>query len=376
MADIFDSVYGQPKVRAFLRATIGENRVSHAYLFTGQAGSNKTIAAYAFAQAIVCPKHGCGECDECKRAKRRRHPDVHYVQPGGANGYLVDQIREIVADSALAPIRAQRKVYIIDRADRLGVHAANAFLKTLEEPADDVVMILLGRTRDSVLPTIVSRCQVVPFRQIPAKEAVGIVVQNTGVPAEKAAAAIQACGGSISRATEFVRSSERMAFRKRLLEIMGLLQTADDLDIIEYARELTKAADAPLDEARKAQERELEDNADFLASSALRRLEQRNKNALNMKARRYLHQITAIIRSWLRDVLMVSSGASELVINVDAASSIRQAAACTDAARVCRALREVDRTDEAFTYNVSPETCLDVLLFDLRGALYGSCSIG
>lgn len=375
MADIFDSIYGQPKVRAFLRATVSENRVSHAYLFTGQAGSNKTIAAYALAQAVVCPRHGCGECDDCKRAKRRRHPDIHYVQPAGANGYLVEQIRDIVADSALAPIRAQRKVYIIDRADRLGVHAANAFLKTLEEPADDVVMILLGRTRDSVLPTIVSRCQVVPFRQIPAKEAVGILVQHTGVSPERAAAAVQACGGSISRASEFVRSSERMAHRKRLLEIMGLLETADDLDVIDYARELTKAANAPLDAARKEQERELKDNSDFLATSALRRLEQRNKNALNMKAAQYLRQTTAIIRSWLRDVLMVVSGAPQLIINVDASASIQSAAAKTDAARVSRALRAVDQTDEAFTYNVSPETCLDVLLFDMREALYGSCSI-
>lgn len=375
MPDLFDSVYGQPKVREFLRAMVQEDRISHAYLFTGPAGSNKTLAAFALAQAVVCAKRGCGVCDDCKRAARRKHPDVHYVTPAGANGYLVEQIRDIVADSALAPIRAQRKVYIIDRADRLGTHAANAFLKTLEEPPDDVTMILLGRTRESVLPTIVSRCQVVPFRQIPAREAVGIVAQNTGAAPQKAAAAIQACDGSISRAVEFVQSSERQAFRRRLLEIMALLQSADDLDVVCYARELVKASSAPLDEVRRAQQRELDANADFLASSALRRLEQRNKQELSMKATRYLGNTTAIIRSWLRDVLMAVSGAPQLVINTDVQRSIDAAAAATDASRVARALRAVDETDASFTYNVSPETCLDVLLFDIREAIYGTCSI-
>lgn len=375
MADVFEGIYGQQRVRDFLRATIASGRVSHAYLFTGQAGSNKTQAAYAFAQAIVCPKGGCGECEECKRAKRRKHPDVHYLAPEGASGYLVEQIRDLVADAGLSPIRAQRKVYILDRVDRLGVHAANAFLKTLEEPPDDVVMILLGRTRDAVLPTIVSRCQVVPFRQIPAKEVVGILVQNTGVAPEMAAAAVQACGGSVSRAAEFVRSSERMAFRKRVLEIMGLLAQADDLDVIDYARELTKLSDAPLDEARKELQRELDANADFLAASALRRLEQRNKNVLNMRARRYLGQTTAIIRSWLRDVLMIASGTPQLVVNVDADTALQAAAARADAGRVCRALQAADEADEALAYNVSPETCMDVLLFDIREALYGTSCI-
>ena len=166
MADVFDGVLGQPRVREFFRATIASGRVSHAYLLTGPAGSNKTSAAYAFAQAILCEKNGCGECDDCARVLRRRHPDAHYYAPEGAQGYLVEQVREIVSDVSLAPIRAKSKVYILDRVDLLGTQAANAFLKTLEEPVPGVVFILLGRTREGVLPTIVSRCQVVSFRHI------------------------------------------------------------------------------------------------------------------------------------------------------------------------------------------------------------------
>lgn len=177
---------GQPRVREFLRATIASGRVSHAYLLTGPAGSTKHLR-HMLSPAILCDKKGCGECDDCARVLRRRHPDVHYYAPEGAQGYLVEQIREIVSDVSLAPIRAKSKVYILDRVDLLGTQAANAFLKTLEEPVPGVVFILLGRTREGVLPTIVSRCQVVPFRHIPAQEAAGILSQKVGVtPSEPA----------------------------------------------------------------------------------------------------------------------------------------------------------------------------------------------
>ena len=259
MADAFENILGQPKVREFLRASVVSERVTQAYLFVGPAGSNKTQAAYALAQALMCPKGprgprggSCGACDRCGRILRRKHPDVRYFAPAGANGYLVEQVREIVADTALSPIQADKKIYILDRVDQLGASAANAFLKTLEEPADDVVMILLGRTRESVLPTIVSRCQVVPFRHIPASEAAGIVAQNTGADPAQARQAIEACGGSITSAVAFLRApgSERLAFRTRLFSDLAMLQRADDWDVVEMARALVEASKAPLDEVR------------------------------------------------------------------------------------------------------------------------------
>lgn len=376
MPDAFDRILGQPQVRQFLRTTIAQNLVGQAYLFTGPAGSNKTLAAYAFAQAIICPDKGCGTCDACKRVLRRRHPDVRYFAPEGAGGYLVSQVREIVGDVDLAPIQASKKIYIIDRVDLLGVQAANAFLKTLEEPPDDVVLILLGRTRESVLPTIVSRCQVVPFRHIPVREACGIVSQNTGVDAQQAAIAIQACGGSISKGIEFAKSTERFAFRARVIEVMASLRLADDLDVLGFATELLDKAKAPLDLVRAAQEEDLAASADFMAKSAIRQIELRNKRALSAKSMESLSQMTSIIRSWLRDVLMVCAGTPELIINKDAEDGIEQAAAYTDAPRVVSALKSADQTDGAISYNVSPETCIDVLLLQIREVLYGTYSAG
>lgn len=377
MTDSFENILGQPQVREFLRASVRQGRVSHAYLFTGPAGSNKTLAAYALAQAVLCPKGPagprggqCGACDACSRVMRKKHPDVRYFAPEGANGYLVDQVRDIVADTSLAPIQAQKKVYILDRVDLLGTAAANAFLKTLEEPPADVLLVLLGRTCESVLPTIVSRCQVVPFRHIPATEAAGILVQNTGASLERARIAIEACDGSITRAADFLKSNERMAFRSRVLSVMASLRLSDDWDLVGQAADLAVAAKAPLDAARAEQEQELAENADFLAKSAIRQIEARNKRALTAKGFESLRQLTAIVRSWLRDVLAVGAGAPELVINVDARAAVEEAAAHADEARVAAALAAVRRCDEAIAYNVSPETCLDALLFEVKETLF------
>lgn len=372
MADVFDGIFGQPRVREFFRASIASGRVSHAYLFTGPAGSNKTAAAYAFAQALLCKNNGCRTCDDCKRIERRKHPDVHFYAPEGAQGYLIEQIREIISSVSLAPIRAQDKVYILDRVDLLGVKAANAFLKTLEEPVPGVTFILLGRTREGVLPTIVSRCQVVPFRHIPALEAAGILSQKTGVTPQQARIAIEACNGSITRAITFAKSAERSEFRARIMEVLANLPLADARDVLEYAAELIERAKAPLDNVRTQQSEELAESADFLTKAALKQVELRHKRTLTMATKESLNQMTSIIRSWLRDVLMIASGTPELVINVDQRQALEIAAQKVTPAGIMSALREAYKTDEALSYNVSPETCLDALLFSIREVLHGS----
>ncbi|WP_276915790.1 ATP-binding protein [Parvibacter caecicola] len=374
MADAFDCIVGQPQVREFLRATTANDRISHAYLFAGPAGSNKTQAAYAFAQAILCPKGAkgprggrCGACDACDKVMRRKHPDVRYFAPEGANGYLIEQMREMVTDASMAPIQAKKKVYIIDRVDQLGTSAANAFLKTLEEPPGNVVFILLGRTCDGVLPTILSRCQVVPFRHIPASEAAGIVAQNTGASLLHARIAIEACGGSISRAIEFLAAgSARMEFRKRVLDTLERLRHCEDWDVVGMAADLIKAANFPLDAVRQQFEQELAQNQDFLAKSALRQLEARQKRQITAKSSECMRQLTAIIRSWIRDVMMICSGCSDLVINQDVLPALQAAAQRATLPSALCALRAVDECEASIAYNVSPEACIDALLFKVK----------
>lgn len=385
MPDAFEGILGQPQVRDFLRASVKSEHVTHAYLFTGPAGSNKTAAAIALAKALICPKGAqgprggaCGSCDNCTRIAKQVHPDVHFLEPEGANGYLIDQIRDVVADVSYAPIQVDKKIYIIDRVDLMGVSPANAFLKTLEEPPDNVVLILLGRTRESVLPTIVSRCQVVPFRHIPPSEAAGIISQNTGASIQQSTQALEACGGSITRAIGFLRAAgnERVGFRANVMKMLARIAGADDWGIINMARDLVTQTKAPLDVVRVKLEEELAENSDFLEKSAIRQIEARNKRRVSMKSLEYLRQTIDIIKAWLRDVMMVCAGAPELVINTDFEADIKAAAAHADEACISHALAKIDRAEEALTYNVSPETCLDTVLFAVREGIDDTRSAG
>ena len=118
----------QPRVRDFLARAVVEGRLSHAYLFVGAPGSGKHEAAEALAKCIVCPNGGDGSCDECRRVAHKTHPDVHWYAPASAVGYLADQVREVISDAQLAPMRAPSKVYVLERAELLRATAANALL--------------------------------------------------------------------------------------------------------------------------------------------------------------------------------------------------------------------------------------------------------
>ena len=367
-----DALADQPRVRDFLATALAEGRLSHAYLFLGPPGAGKHEAAEALAKCVVCPNGGDATCDECRRVAHRTHPDVRWLVPGSATGYLVTQVRELIEDAGLAPVRARTKVYVLERAELLRGAAANALLKTLEEPPANTMFVLCGRTVDALLPTIVSRCQVVPFRHIPATEAAGIIRQNTGASIETARIAIEACSGSITRACEFLKSNDSLAFRRGVVDAMSRLATADDWDIIELAAGLVRAAKAPLDDVRAALEAELSENADFLAKSAIRQIEARNKRQITAKTSQALHQVFSIASSWLRDVMATCAGTPEFIVNVDVKAQIEMAAARTDEARAAAALAALRESDEAISYNVSPETCIDAMLFEVREVLYGS----
>ena len=142
---------------------------------------------------------------------------MNVIEIDAASNNGVDNIREIREEVTYRPTEGKYKVYIIDEVHMLSIGAFNALLKTLEEPADDVVMILLGRTRESVLPTIVSRCQVVPFRHIPASEAAGIVAQNTGADPAQARQAIEACGGTAQGQSIMAKLNTKMGIGMKTL---------------------------------------------------------------------------------------------------------------------------------------------------------------
>ena len=362
----------QPRVRDFLARAVASGRASHAYLFLGSPGSGKLDAAWALAQALLCAEEAipgaCAACDDCVRVARRTHPDVHYYTPESATGYLIAQTRDLLEDVALSPIRAKRKVYIIDRAEQLRANTANALLKTLEEPPESVTFILLGTSSDVMLPTIVSRCQCVPFRPLSTDESTTAVARATGLPPARCRMAV-AVAGSPARAVEFLKSADRQAARRAMVRAVDALAHADEADILASAKELMGAIHAPLAEVKSTQQAVLEQNQDYLSRGALKQLEDRNKRELNARERSGIMEALASVRSLLRDVLIRLEDAQDAPVNDDVRDVVERIASDTTTTGVTLALDAVSLAETRIARNVTPQLAIEVMLFDIRKAL-------
>jgi len=369
----FDELVGQSTAAYFLSAVIQSNKAAHAYLFAGPLGSGKTEAARAFAQALLCQKGGGDHCDTCLRVAHSTHPDFHVIPPTGVRGYVVEQIQEIISSAGMAPVRSHRKVYLLTRADLLTSHTANALLKTLEEPPEDTVFILMARNRDAVLETIVSRCQVLPFRRIPEDEALATLVEKIGATPEEARIALAATGGSLFYAEEFCRSGERRNLRIATLETLERLPRSDDATVLENAKDLIVKTRAPLDVVKLEQQRQLEQSRDFLSAGNLSRLEQQLRREFTSRERETIGEILDVARSWLRDLMVIKMPSSgQQPVNVDFIANIKRISERVEMASCVRALDAVDEAQQQIQYNVGSQLALEVMLFSIQSELVGT----
>ena len=155
-----DFILGNEKIRHHLRESIIKQSISHAYIIAGDKGIGKSKIAREFAMELICEKHtGCGECPACRQFLADAYPDFFYMDAEGKETIGIDRIREnIVNDVSIRPYNGKVKIYIIDEADKMTVGAQNALLKTIEEPPEYVVILLLVRNMSLLLETIRSRC--------------------------------------------------------------------------------------------------------------------------------------------------------------------------------------------------------------------------
>jgi len=171
---------------------IESDQVRHAYLITGPDGVGKRTLAMRFAQALNCtdsvkPGEICGQCRACKFIHRKQFPDLHIVEAEDVGGILkVEQIRELQHQLALSPYEGRRRVSLMLRFHEANENAANALLKTLEEPAPKVVMLLTAQSKETLLPTISSRCEILPLRDVSRDQIEDALIER-GEGREKAA---------------------------------------------------------------------------------------------------------------------------------------------------------------------------------------------
>ncbi len=367
---VFDDLVGQDRVAGYLRAAVENESASHAYLFVGPQGSGKLTAATALGCAFICDDDGCGACSACARVRRGAHPDFRVVEPEGAATYLVEQVRdELVPDMWLAPADGSAKVYVIQHAEALGDASANAFLKTLEEPPPSVRIVLLTDDYEAVLPTIVSRCQVVRFAPVSPLRAAALLAERTGAGADEAAAALAASSGIVPRALEFLRSPTRIGGRAVMLSVMRDLPVMDGRDVLVSARELLKAVRAPLEDVKARQEGEMRERVEFMGRQAqVKDVEARNKRELTSRERESVAELFAVTESWLRDALASSAGADAQIANRDASDDIAVAGECMSPAAFEEALEAVRRARRRVSYNVSPQLAVEAMLFEIQEA--------
>jgi DNA polymerase-3 subunit delta' len=357
-----------PHARAVLTAALGpEGAPSHAYLFHGPAGTGKRAVARAFAAALLL----AGARDPgavAERVARDSHPDLTWVTPSGAAEMLVVDIEEpVVAAATRTPFESARRVFVIEGADAMNDQAANRMLKTLEEPAEFVHLLLLTDRLQDVLPTIASRCQHVRFDPLPPAR---IAASLQGIEPERAEACARLSLGDARLAARLAseqgqalrlgaESFVRCAFAGKSGERRwtGLLEVA-------------KAAGAAAGEqAEERLERELE----LVPSKERKRYEREGADARRRAERRArtqaLELTLRLAELWLRDVLCVVEGAGELVYAVDRREELEHDASGRQPACLREAVELVADTRLRLALNVSEELALEALAYRLESLL-------
>lgn len=218
----FDSIIGHDRQKEILRHALEHRRVAHAYLFEGPEGIGKRLMALALARALLCKTGtGCGDCPPCRKVDHNNHPDIHLLDAEGAV-IKIDQVRALQQELALRPLEGRYKLCLIDGAEKFNPAAANALLKTLEEPQPNTVIILLSSHPESLLTTIRSRCQRLPFQRLPQKRLTSILANRLDLAESEAAILAALSDGSFKKALGQNRELYLERRRELLRSLMAL----------------------------------------------------------------------------------------------------------------------------------------------------------
>jgi DNA polymerase III subunit delta' len=346
--DTFEGVLGNETALRLLGRALQTGEVSQAYLFHGPPGVGKRMVALRFGSALVAG----GDVGAEDRALRGLHPDLTEIVPQGAFT-TIGQVREVVRLAASRPFEGARRVFILG-ADTLNVQAANALLKTLEEPEGETVFVLLANSRERVLPTILSRAQVLRFNPVPT----GVVAEFLKVRgAAQPGLAAELGRGSVGLSLRYAEDPEFGRLREAVFRA-GFALSEDFEERHEAVREIVGRAEAVGD----AREREFVAEFEEPGRRAKEGAKRAGKAARDGAVRESLELLALLYR----DAAVIESGAEELAANTDRVGEIRGYVEEYPGADWTRAARALGEARVALAYNVSLEATLEVTISWIR----------
>ena len=314
---------------------------SHAYLLLGAAQIGKTTLATVFAQTLFCstlsasdnlPPRPCGSCRACRLMQAEAHPDFRLVQPLDKNGEVdrtngtlrAEQVADIIRETVLSPLEGQYKIFVIQDAHTANDSFANKLLKTLEEPPEHVILCLTAADRARLLPTIVSRCQILELRPLATSTIEEALITKWQVEPQEAHLLARLAAGRLGWAVQRVQDSQGLQWREEALQTLSDLLSANRAKRLEFAEKLSAKRDD-----------------------------------------QQLFTLLELWSSWWRDVLLAQAGCVDACINIDKLVEIRQQADNVPTQIVQNYLHTLQRIEQYLHHTVNLRLALDVLLLRL-----------
>jgi len=323
----FAGIIGQDKAKKMLRRAVAQDRLAHAFLFKGPMGVGKKTLARTFAAALNCQTpqgaEPCGHCPSCRKFNAGSHPDFIVIEPEGA-AIKINQVRELKKNLAFPPFEAKIRVALLCEIHTMRREAANSLLKTLEEPPAQTMIVLTADEAGGILPTILSRCQTVPFFPLPQEEVAEILAQEAKITPESAATLAAMAEGSLGRA-RLLLAKDLLGLRREIIDHLLRLQPN------------TPAAVQALFE---------------LAESAA-------------KLKEDLSELLNLLTTWLHDLLLFGHGASGSIINHDLSPTFPAACRRWSGGQLSERLRLMDTARKQLARNCNPTAVCEVLFFGM-----------
>lgn len=372
MSSLFAEIVGQPLAVSLLTRAL-EQGASHAYLFTGPPGVGKSAAALAFAAGLACPENGCGICSTCRRVLEGLHPDVEVIAPEGTF-IRKEEITEINLQAAYRPYEARAKVYVFLEADHLNAEAANAFLKTLEEPPAHVHFILVTDHPEKLLDTIASRCQPVSFSPVPTPALAADLTSRFGLSEEEAAMVARVAGGNLEYARELVSSASARRERDLLLNLARDLPAAGLMDVQVGLDEIMADLESRALERVAGLDAELARALEWAGDARTKAwLKKRHEERAKRQQRRLqvqgLQTVTRVFAGWYRDLGLVAAGAEAAVLNQDRLDDLRAQVLPGGLLAYTEAVAAVQKAQERLRYNVDARCTIGDMFRSIKEAL-------